>query len=513
MTAQAAQEGRRRYGNIIDPPKTGFFGLPKKVSNFAVGTIIAAFAAQSIVSMIPVIGAYTLFVSAAIVLFGAFRVWRMTRKGAFGRYAYQEKKLKKNFLKAAKKGLTKYLPGPSSNLPDGSCRAPGPLSGTRCDDYEDSLHHTFGMLWDQHRRMGTVFFSVAAPGPQLFDQSDIDRMVSEWALFQSESGLQSSIVQVAASVVTTRDTGQRLPNALAVHRATAGDEPVPAAARETMNEVLEMENRQIPRIEHVVSLTFSGQSAPEQGLPARSREQVAEEVSTVVDGFKRVLEGASSGATRLMTSQDITDHFYAGFNPGQSDAIDRARMTDGGTGLRWEEAGPTYAEAHKDFYEHSNFFSKTFQQWRPPQALFLEDSLRTLLEPDLGIERKRVTILYRPMTPDKSQQEAMSAVLDSSFDKNQRGRKASSVSKATERKARQTEAELANGAVLVPFSLMVTITTEDPAKFPRMVAETRRKASTGVHIAIREATWTHDSAFLLALAAGLVPEDFEMRGL
>ena len=504
---------RRRYGNVIDPPKTGFFGLPEKVSRLAVGTILAAFCANLFVSWIPVIGTYSVWIALAIAVAGGFRCFQMLRKGSFGRYRYQEKILKKNFAQAVKKGWTRYRPGPSSEITDGSYRLPGPLAASRCDDYIDSHGNSFGMVWDPYRRTGTVFFSVAAPGNQLFDQADIDRMVSEWALFQSESGILSSIVQVAASVVTTRDTGQRLPAAVAAQRAQAKDEDVPAMARSAMDDVLAVENRSIPRIEHVVSLTFSGQASREEGLQARSREQLAEEIATVMDSFNRIIEAAASGSTQPMTAADITDHFYVAYNPKLADAVDKARMSEGATGIRWEDSGPTYAEAFKDYYEHSEFYSKTFQQWKAPAALFQEDSLRTLLEPDLGIERKRVTLLYRPMTPDRSQSTAMDILHDAEFDTNQRGRKASSVSKATQDKAARTEAELANGAVLVPFSMMVTVTTDDPDRFARISAETKRKASTGVHIGVREATYTHDSAFALGLGAGLVPADFQMKGL
>ena len=80
-------------------------------------------------------------------------------------------------------------------------------------------------------------------------------------------------------------------------------------------------------------------------------------------------------------------------------SVDIARQ-NGGTGLRWEEAGPTYHNVEKDWYEHAGYYSKTFQMWKPPASVFYEDSMVDLLAPDQRITHKRVTLLYRPLPPD-----------------------------------------------------------------------------------------------------------------
>lgn len=447
------------------------------------------------------------------MLYGAFVVIRKLQRGAFGRYKYQEKMLKKMFLKRKKTGMNSYRPGPSGKAPDGSYRMPGPLAGTVCNDYEDAFGNRFGMIWDEARRTGSVGFSVAAPGLSMFDQQTVDQMVADWASVHHQAGLNAAIVQMAATVVATKDTGRRLPLAVQRNRQGVQDEDVPDLARSVMDEVLDIENRSIPRLEHIVTLTFSGAPVKEAGLPARSRTEVADEIATVMNSFRASLEHSSAGVCRVMLTDDLTDHFYAAYNPGQADAIDAARISGEGTGLLWEEAGPTYADEEKDYYEHSGFYTKVFQQWKPPAALFHEDSLRALLGADLGVAKKRVTILFRPQTPAASQVKAMEAIREAKFEVNQKGEKASSESKEANRRAHHTESELGQGAVLVPFSAMVAITTEDTAKFRKLAAETTGKASTGINIRIREATWTHSAAFALALGAGLVPQDFEMKGM
>lgn len=511
MAKKLENDERISYGNIIIPPHSGFFGMPKELSNFALTSIMVGFGIWFTLSLIPTLSRYSMWIVLVFIGAAGIRLFIRIRKGSFGRYKWQEKKMRKLFNKAKAEGKLKYRPGPSGNTPDGGYKLPGLLAQMENHQYIDSFHNPYGMLWDPERKLGTVFMSVAAPGLQLLDQRFIDRMVAQWAAFQREAGTSANIVQVAASVVSTKDTGTRLPLAVAKHRATAGDAEIPVAAREVMDEVLELENQQLPRVEHTVALTFSGRAVAAEGLAARGKEELAEEISTVINSFMVTLRDAAAGTVRLMDSQAITDSFYAAYNPGQSHQIDIARMADGGTNLRWEEAGPTYADAeNKDYYEHSDYYTKSFQMWKPPSSLFFEDSLRPLLAPDFNLEKKRVTIIYRPMSSDKSHHLALETVNDAVYEANQKGNKGGSVSASMVAKARQTETEMAHGATLVPFTMLVSATTDDVRKFPRISADIRRYGSTGVNLGIREATYTHDAAFALGLGAGLIPTDFKL---
>lgn len=507
---ESSVDQRIRYGNIIIPPDSGYFGIPKAVSNFAVGLIMSAFAVWFLLSLIPPLSRFSMWIVLVMLLIGGVRIWRRLRKGSFGRYKWEEKKMKKLFLKAKKEGKTSYRPGPSGSVPDGSYRLPGLLAATENVEYIDSFHNPYGLLWDNDRKLGTVFLSVAAPGLQLLDQRFIDRMVAQWAAFMREAGTSANIVQVAATITTTRDTGTRLPLAVAKHRTYAGEAEVPVAAREVMDEVLELENQSLPRIEHVVSLTFSAGSIAEAGLASRSRDELADEISTVINSFVVTLRDAAAGTVRLMDSQAITDMFYSANNPGQSHSIDLARMSEAGTTIRWEESGPTFADAEKDWYSHSNYYTKCFQMWKPPATLFFEDSLRPLLSPDFSLEKKRVTLIYRPLPTDRSHAIALNTVNDALYESNQKGVKGGSVAASTVKKAKKTEEEMAYGATLVPFSMIITATTDDPGKFPRISSDIRRYGSTGVNLGIREATYTHDAAFALSMGAGLIPRDFKL---
>lgn len=508
---QQPQATRPRFGNIIAPETTGLFGIPQKVSDYAVRSIIILFIIWFALSVIPAVSAYAMWITLAVALFFGYQVRSQLLKGKDGRYQWEEKMLKKLFFEAKKKGYTSYRPGPSSDLPDGSYRAPGLLAPTEMQQYQESYGKDYGFLWDPSRKTGTVFFSVSAPGLQLLDREFINSMVSQWSAYHREAGIQASILQVAAVTETTIDPGTRLPQAVEQFRSFAGDHQVPVAAREVIDQVVEIENRQKPRVEHIISMTFSARAIPNAGLPARDSHSLAEEISTVMNGFAEGLSASSSGAVTIMDAQSITDYYFTCYNPDKDTAVDQARQEPGGTGLVWENIGPTYHEAEADYYEHSKFYSKSFQMWRPPMSLFHEDSLKALLEPDSKLVKKRVTLFFRPQAPDASQKIALEAVNHAKFAKGQKGNKGGSTAEANKQKAERTENEMGMGALMVPFSMIATITTDNPEKFPNLAAELKRKGSTGIMIQLREATMSHDAAFAMGLGAGLVPNDYRLN--
>lgn len=494
------------YGNIIIPSNTGFWGFPKELSNLAIVFIIAAFFSQILVGMIN--QNLAIASTALIVICGIGTIWYRIRRGMFGRYKYQERHLKKLFLKAKKEGKTEYRPGPASELPDGSYRAPGPLMATELKDWASSRGDRWAMLWNGVRRTGTIWFSVSTSGLQLRDQEDINNMVSAWAAFHRQTGVQGTILQVAVSTVSTTDSGYRLPLAVENMRKHARGKKVAAAATATLDEVVAIENTALPRIEHLITLTFSARAEPSIGILARSDQELADEISTVIDGFKESLAASARGSVNLMTYQDVTDYVYSTFNPSQAKSVDIARQ-NGGTGLRWEEAGPTYHNVEKDWYEHAGYYSKTFQMWKPPASVFYEDSMVDLLAPDQRITHKRVTLLYRPLPPDVSSQKALEAVNNAKWRVGQKKRQATSEDKTAAAKAEHTENEMGLGATLVPFSLLVTITVDDVEKFPQLTADTNRRGGSKINLRLREADYSQDFSFALSLGAGTIPLDFK----
>ncbi|WGD37575.1 hypothetical protein FrondiHNR_01225 [Lysinibacter sp. HNR] len=409
------------------------------------------------------------------------------------------------FRKAKRKGATTYIAGPASTLPDSSYRAPGILASTQMRQYHDHYGRRFAFLWDPKAHTGTIFFGAEGGGTGLRDQDDIDGLVDGWAAYLRNIATTLDIVQVIVTTQSTRDPGMRLPAAVdtARHRSRVGQ--VPENATSTVDLIVDSLNKGVPRIEQRVMVTFSAAEIKDEGLKSRTPDELAADVSVIIPSLIEYLAGSGAGAVALLEPEDIIDQTYCAYNPSTALAVETARMTQTGTGLTWHDVGPSYATAHHDYYRHGSGFSRTLQAWKPPAGIFRENSLHALLQPDSVSEQKRVTLIYRPMSPEASAARVGAAVNNAQFEINQQGNAVTQAQLLKLQKARAAEAEQAKGAAVYRFSILITITVDDHEKLARAEAAARRACNTGVQLQIRDSFGNEDAAFALALGLGSIP--------
>ena len=84
--------------------------------------------------------------------------------------------------------------------------------------------------------------------------------------------------------------------------------------------------------------------------------------------------------------------------------------------------------------------------------------------------QKRVTVFYRPQSPDKSAIQVQQSLTNAQFAANQKNRRPTSSQIIALEKARKAEREQAEGASLVRFSIVVTATVEAVEQLPRVAA-------------------------------------------
>lgn len=281
---------------------------------------------------------------------------------------------------------------------------------------------------------------------------------------------------------------------------------MPSFAREAVDEIIADVNAGVGRIDARIAVTFSGAPNPDEGLDARSREDLMGEVMVHLPAMIEQLELSGGGVVSYLAAQEIIDTTYVAYNPEAAVAVEQARLSGVGTGLTWEEVGPVHAENLLDHYVHGAGISQSFQVWRAPAGVFRESSLMALLKADDISEQKRVTILYRPLTAEQSQKRVQTAVADADYETNQRGRRATGTQLASAARVKQTEAEVsARGASLIRFSFIITVTVMDPAALRRVPAMVRNAAQTGVQLSVRPSTGSEDAAFAIGLGLGIVP--------
>ena len=147
-----------------------------------------------------------------------------------------------------------------------------------------------------------------------------------------------------------------------------------------MDEVVANLNQDVPKLEQWIALTFSAKANEGEGVPERTAEELATDVSSLLSGFLEQLEQAGAGSVSLMKETDLIDQTYVAYNPAAAAAVEKARLSEAGTGLRWEEVGPAAARVvgSPGRYEHGGVVSKSWQMWRPPAGTFRENALVAL---------------------------------------------------------------------------------------------------------------------------------------
>lgn len=489
----------RLYGNINNPRKEGVLGLSALAT--AIGTVVAI----AIFLTMPL----GIWVQTAIVILGIAAMIAVSLNGRNGRKKFEEILAKRHFNRAEKEGHTTYVAGPVSQLPTGDFPPVGILARTELVDFLPAgAQVEKAMIWNPSNRTGTIIFSVQSPGIGLLDQDNIDMMVDQWGIFQREAGVISSLVQVGATTQATKDPGNRLPEAVRITRSQSHVDDVPSFAREAVDEIVDDLNRAVPKIDQWVTATFSAKANREAGTGVRSKEELAEDIATLIPGMMGQLRASSGGTVSLLDAQDIVDQVHTAYNPAVAAAVESARLSGEGTGLTWGEVGPTNAKLTPGWWEHSGFFSKSWQMYQPPASNFQETGLTSLLSPNDIFEQKRVTILYRPMSPARSQKVVQNQVANATFGQNQKGQRPSQIKKVAVEKAERAEREQAEGAAMVRFGLVVTGTVDTPEKFPRAEAILRDQAVAGIQLRLRDCENSDDAAFAFGLGIGAVPKDF-----
>lgn len=488
------------YGNIQTPRYAKTLGL-------SMASVAVALTGGVLTFILMMVFGLPIYWAAIALLVAAGVVWFIETGRKHGRTRVERAVARHMFRKSKKKGTTRYLSGPASLMPDGSHRAPGLLAPTEMTEGTDHFGRPFAFLWDPMKRTGTVFFTAAAAGRELQDQEVIDNLVSGWGGMLQQAGSLAALLQVAVTVTSVRDSGERLPAAVEDARSRAAGAEVSAFARAAVDDIVASVNEGQGRVDARLALTFSGLANQDQGLDPRNLEDLRGEVMVHMPSMIEQLELSGGGTVSYLRAQDVIDTTYVAFNPEAAVAVERARLSGAGTGLTWHEVGPSFASTERsDRYEHGAGFSQTYQVWRAPAGLFRENSLEAIMSPDGISEQKRVTILYRPMTPEQSQKRVEAAVADADYESNQKGQRATGAQRANAGRAYRTEDEVSGrGANLIRFAILITVTVMEEASLKRVPSMVRNACQTGVQLSVRDSFANEDAAFAVALGLGIVP--------
>ena len=209
--------------------------------------------------------------------------------------------------------------------------------------------------------------------------------------------------------------------------------------------------------------------------------------------------------------EEITRMVRVAYDPAAQETIEES---DEPPYIAWEDCGPLMHEAGWSHYSHEFRLSRTWEMVDPPQSNVTADTLTRLLSPLADCDRKRVTVLYRMLPPDKTmfmaEQNRQKAANQVSQEKRATVRSMSQIGKAN-RQAVETN----QGAVMVFFGMLVTVTvSRGEQESQRLEAASRavEQAAGGAKIDLRPCYGAQDTGFAASLPLGLNVRSYTPAG-
>jgi len=389
-----------------------------------------------------------------------------------------------------------YRSGITSPVGGGRHRLPGLAAQTRVWSCVDAYEQPFAMVYVPSTEHCSVTLRAGADGAALVDPEQVNAWVAGWGQFLAALGHEPGLEACAVTVETAPDPGVRLEQAVAANRSPNA----PALSREVMGQIVASYPAGSAVISTRVQLTWR------TSTPAgrRSPEQMAVELGARLPGLAGLLAGTGAGAVVAMGPDELAEVVRVAYDPAAFADIERARAEHGHAGITWTDAGPVAAQEEWDSYRHDSGTTTVWTMAEAPRGTVTSRVLLALLRPHRDIDRKRVTLVYRPHDAGSAARIVERDVRNARFKASQRAAGPLARDDLAYRAAMQTAAEEARGAGLSRMSMIVTATVTDPARAhqARTVVEGTLAASS--RLRLRRAYGHQASAFAATLPVGIV---------
>lgn len=477
----------RTYGNWRRPKSAGLFELGTLGTAILLVGLILVIVTMMLFGIIP---ALVLAVLTALFL-GSLLVKDRHGRSGLARFAETV-----GWMRTRSLGAHLYRSGPLGRTPWGSFQLPGLLASTQLSEWRDSLNRPFALLHAPATADFSVVLATEPDGASLVDSDQIDSWVAHWggwlATLGSEPGLHGASVTVEASP----DSGVRLRREVESHV----DVQSSAVAQAMLREVVETYPTGSATIRAWVTLTFS--AAARSGGRRRDAEEVGRDLASRLPGLTHSLQATGAGAVRPIGSQELCEVVRVAYDPAAGRLLDAAKSSGERPELRWSDVGPAAHQSYYDHYLHDSAISRTWSMTAAPRGEVYASVLQNLLAPHNDVDRKRVTLLYRPLDSARA-----ARIVEQ--DKRAADFRATSTTTPTaritadQRAAEQAAREEARGAGLTNFAMIVTATVSDPERLPDARAAIDG-LSASARVQLRPVYGSQDSAFAAGLPLGLV---------
>ncbi|WP_280427017.1 SCO6880 family protein [Nocardia brasiliensis] len=486
-TAVAEEDPGRTYGMWTKPRSEGIFGLtwPVTLGFFAaIVTVLgtAALAGPRFAGVLAVIELAVLIPAAVTI---------------DGQTSYERGIAMWQWVNAVRRRETIYRSGAFSHF--GSARLPGLMAAAKLHEFPAAAGPRFGMIHYPDHHLYTVMLKAWPQGARAVDQPLVNQWVGAWGQFLASLGGQADIMQICVVNDTVPETGNRL--AAEVDGITRPG--APKLAKQIMAEAaLELPSDSV-RSESWVSISFKATTPTRRKNP----EEQAVEIGRRMGGIVTALADAGV-RVKPMNATEIIALVRRAWDPAAEPDLEEAAERRMPHGISWADAGPVSYDEHKGHLWHDGTASVTWEMREAPAGTVRERVLQRLIEPNLEVPRKRVTLVYRPHSAgdataivDDDYRNALTAVNAS------RNHLGSAHSDLRVKAADLARDQQAAGHGVTRFAVLVTVTARDDggehADIPGIDA-IARDLSVQSRLKIRRCHRYQAAAFAACLGAGVI---------
>lgn len=403
--------------------------------------------------------------------------------------------------RAKSKRENQWRSGAFSRNEDQWLRLPGMLGKTTLLDGMDLFGNEFGVVkWRAKGGYYTIVARCIAEGPTLQDQARVDAWVGCWGSVLATAGQEPGLVGAKAIADTAPDPGGRLASAVLAAR----DPNSPPLARAVMDACIAEYPAASSQNVTYIELTFKGRALSRRGKD----EEIMAELGRKIPGLITQLQEAGGGAVSMVTVADFPKIVRSAYDPAAARLIEdgelRGTLPPEPLEVAWREAGPVAEQAGWDTFMHDSGRSVTWEMVSPSRSAITELAPSALLRPHRDFVRKRVALVYRPHTVEQSTKVAERDASTASFNAGSTKSKVTAMARAAIRNAEQASDEVAYGAALTRFSILVTATVTSSEDLLQAATTIQGQAGR-MSLKLRRSYGSQSSAFAATLPIGFIP--------
>lgn len=481
------QQAPRTYGNWSRPTTPGL--IP---SLGMIGTSIM-FAGLVLMVMFIMAGRWT--VAIVILATTAAIMLLIAVKDVHGRSLSNRIIVRTAWMQGRARKRTIYQSGLLGISEHGERRLPGLLASTRLYEGHDAAHRPFAVIHCPAQHTYTVVLTSSPSGEDLVDGEQIDLWVARWGRFQADMGDEPGLLSFSVTVETAPATSARLRREIELNTV---DDAQPFAAA-VLQDILDSYPKGSNSVQSFIALTYS--DMPATGSRRRKREEMIDDLMARMPHLTASLEATGAGACMPLAVRELCEVIRIAYDPAICVQFDDMHATGEKPEVQWEDCGPLAARNNWDHYLHDSGISVTWEMTEAPRGVVHANILARLLAPQHDVLRKRITLLYRPISPARTADIVETDARTADFAVNSAD-KPSARALRRQKAARQTASEEASGAGMVNFGMLVTVTMDHEHSRADVMATVDNLAASA-RIRLRPVYGSQSSAFAACLPVGL----------